>query len=74
MSCASREVLGRQETKCRVIMLNEVLRVLKYSSVVLSAQYAVFLVTCAILKRQKAKLDMSVLRKLNKKDEEEHER
>lgn len=55
-------------------MLNEVLRVLKYSSVVLSAQYAVFLVTCAILKRQKAKLDMSVLRKLNKKDEEEHER
>ena len=49
-------------------------RVLKYSSVVFSTQYAVFLVTRAMLNDQQTKRDMSVVEKLNKKKDDENER
>lgn len=55
-------------------MLHKLFRILKYSSVVFCAQYAVFLVTRAILNDQKTKRDMSVVEKLYKKKDDENER
>lgn len=75
LSHMNREVLDAKVTKWRlIIMLNEAFRVLKYSSVIFSAQYAVYLVTNAIMKHQRTKRDMSVVDKLNKKREEEEQR
>ena len=55
-------------------MRNRVFSVLKYTVVILGAQYAIFFVASTILKKQKPNRAMSVVDKLNKRKENENER
>lgn len=55
-------------------MQNRVFSVLKYSAVILGAQYVIFFVASTILKKKKPNRAMSVVDKLNKKKENDNER
>lgn len=55
-------------------MLNEVFIVLKYATAIVSAQCAAFICAIATVKHRQTKRDMSVLKKLNKKQEDDPER
>lgn len=54
-------------------MLNEVFSVLKYATAIVSAQCAAFICASATVKHRQTKRDMSVLKKLNKKQEDDPE-
>ena len=56
-------------------MPNEVFNVLKtYATAIVSAQCAAFICASATVKHRQTKRDMSVLKKLNKKQEDDLER